>query len=268
LLAACGQAPRSDTVSTSRVDEARAFLHNEVTPHNASAPVNFRVFTRGNSPIKTIDVTPTRIKITTQNNIPLEGKQFAFSLKELTPNNVCDDATCLVSIIRDGNVLHSNYVSYEFAIPNTKDAPKKADQLTYALTVLQQAALELRSTNAQFRKTVDSYRSASPKPTLPENANRLKTQAEASAHNHQYNDAVEAYAQALEIAPWWPEGHYNMALNLAEAKDHKNAIDYDAAVDEMQCYLMLEPEGSDAKAAQDKIQEWQGRLVKPKWYQF
>ena len=81
---------------------------------------------------------------------------------------------------------------------------------------------------------------------MPENAKRLKTLAEEEARKGQFNDAVDDYAQALEIAPWWPEGHYNMALNLAQAKDHKGAIDYDAAMDEMQCYLMLAPESSDA----------------------
>ena len=64
--------------------------------------------------------------------------------------------------------------------------------------------------------------------------------------------ASERYEQALNIAPWWADGHFNRALLLGEAED------YAEAVPEMKKYLVLEPNAKDARAAQDKLYQWEG----------
>lgn len=62
-----------------------------------------------------------------------------------------------------------------------------------------------------------------------------------------YADAINAYEDGLKIAPWWPQGHFNMALLLGQVHY------YDEAVEQMQDYLALVPEAPNARAAQDQI---------------
>src|ERR1700726_2374332 len=54
-----------------------------------------------------------------------------------------------------------------------------------------------------------------------------------------FQAVAAAYAKALEIAPWWPEGHFNRALVFS------NIRDFAGAVDEMQRYLALVPDAPD-----------------------
>ncbi len=63
--------------------------------------------------------------------------------------------------------------------------------------------------------------------------------------------AIALYGKALNIAPWWPEGHYQLGLLLGEARK------YGDATQQMKRYLQLAPGGSDARAAQDKIYQWE-----------
>jgi len=71
-----------------------------------------------------------------------------------------------------------------------------------------------------------------------------------------FNDAVDLYDQALEIAPWWPAGRYNRGLILGELKD------YEGAIGELKRYLKIDPDAANARAVQLKIYEWEGMLPK------
>jgi tetratricopeptide (TPR) repeat protein len=126
-------------------------------------------------------------------------------------------------------------------------------QLVDALYVLKMGARI--ETDPQYQKKFDEvarrYRSAAVKPELPEDARRYKVQAEAMVRQKDFERARNLYQQALEIAPWWPDGHFNLALQLAEARD------FAAAITEMKRYLALAPDAPDARAAQDKVYEWE-----------
>jgi len=67
-------------------------------------------------------------------------------------------------------------------------------------------------------------------------------------------DATDLYEKALDIAPWWPEGHFNVALIYGELGDYVDAVT------EMQRYHLLAPKAADARATQDKIYEWEGMI--------
>lgn len=86
---------------------------------------------------------------------------------------------------------------------------------------------------------------------LPEDARRFGVQAGTLAQQKKYDAAVALYQQALEVAPWWPEAHFNRALLLAEVSH------YSEAMVEMKQFLTLSPNASDARGAQDKIYEWE-----------
>lgn len=59
--------------------------------------------------------------------------------------------------------------------------------------------------------------------------------------------------EALNIVPWWPQGHYIRALILGETGN------YATAIVEMQRYLALVPDASNARAVQDQIYVWERR---------
>src|SRR5450759_1770289 len=108
------------------------------------------------------------------------------------------------------------------------------------------------NTNNSFQEVVASYRAANPKPQLPEEAHKFKVQAEFAVQEKQFDKAVDLYGKALDIAPWWPQGHFNRALILGETKKYREAMS------EMKRYLLLVPDAPDARAAQDKIYQWEG----------
>ena len=126
-----------------------------------------------------------------------------------------------------------------------------------ALYVLSHAPLnQLRipedpAEQARFEEASRQYRSQSVKPVLPEEAWKYKVQADAAVGKKQYDDAIELYGDALQVAPWWPEGHYNRALLMG------NVQDYYGAVKEMKRYLALAPDSPDARKAQDQIYQWE-----------
>jgi len=109
----------------------------------------------------------------------------------------------------------------------------------------------LATEQANFEKAVEIYRNTMPKPVLSEEARKFKVQAEASVREKGFADAADQYGKVLSIAPWWPDGHFNRALILGELKR------FEEAIREMNRYLKLVPEATNARAAQDKIYEWE-----------
>ena len=109
--------------------------------------------------------------------------------------------------------------------------------------------------NDPFQDVVTQYRAANPKPVMPELAHKFKVQAEFAVQEKRLDQALELYGKALDVAPWWPEGHYSLALVLGEKKKYGDALR------EMKRYLLLAPEAPEARAAQDKIYQWESVVV-------
>ena len=108
-----------------------------------------------------------------------------------------------------------------------------------------------KAEEAGFREIADRYRNAR-KTESSREARKYKVQAERAVENKRFGEAADRYADALVAAPWWPEGHFNRALILGEMGH------YGKAIKEMKKYLMLVPDAADARAAQDRIYEWEG----------
>jgi tetratricopeptide (TPR) repeat protein len=102
-----------------------------------------------------------------------------------------------------------------------------------------------------FDAALKTYRAAKTKPALPEEARKYKVQAEAAIRDQDFTSAAGLFKKALVVAPWWPEGYFNLALVLGETGSRAQA-----AV-EMKRYLQLVPNAPDAREAQDKIYEWE-----------
>jgi tetratricopeptide (TPR) repeat protein len=92
------------------------------------------------------------------------------------------------------------------------------------------------------------------KPTLSEEARRFAVPAKSAQEEKRYGNAVTFYEQALSAAPWWPDGHFNLALMREQSQNFSDAIGH------MRTYLSLAPEAPDARKAQDRIYDWQARI--------
>lgn len=138
--------------------------------------------------------------------------------------------------------------------PANKKAYDDANNAVAFLNGLKKAADRRKAekeNEAPFQAALSAYRSAAVKPELPESARKYKVQADSAVRDKDFAGAVNLYGQALKIAPWWPEGHFNRALVFGEMKE------YDVAIIEMNRYLALVPYAANARAAQDKIYDWE-----------
>ncbi len=132
---------------------------------------------------------------------------------------------------------------------NFDDAKRMAD----ALYFLQQE--EEKKNRAIFASQVAIYRSLAVKPHVTEEQRRLIVQANSRREKKDYAGAVELFQEAVKIdAVSYPAAYFNMALLYAEQRR------YQPAIYAMKQYLELVPDAKDARAAQDKIYEWEAMM--------
>jgi len=112
------------------------------------------------------------------------------------------------------------------------------------------AQSEQRATDPAFQEVVRQY-AGRPKPQLPEEVRRFKIQAEAAIKQKDFDEAIRSYAEALKLAPWWPEGYYNSAIIIGELGRHSEAIS------SMRRFIDLEPGTPAARNGQDRIYQWE-----------
>ena len=103
-----------------------------------------------------------------------------------------------------------------------------------------------------FEPEAAAYRNLKMKPPVSEDQRKFIVQANALNEQKRYYEAIEQYVKALKLDPTgYPAGYFNIALLDAQLGY------YDSAIYEMKKYLMLVPDASDARSAQDKIYEWE-----------
>jgi len=91
---------------------------------------------------------------------------------------------------------------------------------------------------------------------LPEEARRHAMRAEVSTKEGKFDDAVKEYKEAIKIAPYFPALYKAIALNYAELKQYRKAIN------NLNIYLELSTDTPDARAAKDQIYQWEFMLEK------
>lgn len=167
-----------------------------------------------------------------------------------------------VSSGREG-MMYNSYTVLQ--VPGYSRVVKdNARQIAEAIFVVQREAAKngfappAKSEDALFEEAATAYLAAETRPELNEDARRLKAQAEDALHEKRFEDVVDAYGEALTIAPWWPAGHYNRALVLSELREFPEAIV------EMKRYLRLAPDAANAAAAQEAIYKWEAKAPKGK----
>ncbi|WP_126447386.1 CFI-box-CTERM domain-containing protein [Sulfuricystis multivorans] len=93
------------------------------------------------------------------------------------------------------------------------------------------------------------------KPPVPEALRRLLVKAKVLVEEKDYAGAIALYAEAYRTAPWHAPLFYDRALLIGQVA--RSQADFDAAMREMRRFLTLAPDAPDARAAQDKIYEWE-----------
>lgn len=135
-------------------------------------------------------------------------------------------------------------------------AREVAEAIYVVMRQAEREGFQPRDVEAEFEKAAVAYLAAAVKPDLNEDMRRLKVQAEDALREKRFEDVADFYGEAVEIAPWWPAGHYNRALVLSELKE------YPDAVVEMKRYLRLVPEADNARAAKDEMYKWEAKVRK------
>ena len=122
----------------------------------------------------------------------------------------------------------------------------------YAIKFFLYEKPQIVADSIQFITLAAKYREMEVKPTVAEEQRKYIIQANSFTNDKLYEQAIEVYKKALAIDPVaYPAAYYNMALLLAEKKY------FEEAIKNMKKYLLLVPDASDARAAQDKIYEWE-----------
>jgi tetratricopeptide (TPR) repeat protein len=120
---------------------------------------------------------------------------------------------------------------------------------------------KMEKLNAQqlilFEPIAAQYRALKVKPPVSEEQRKYIVQANLFNQQKMYDKAIDLYNKAIELDQTaYPAAYSNLALLSAQVKNFYAAIYF------MKKYLLLEPEASDARGAQDKIYEWEAQVAK------
>ena len=110
---------------------------------------------------------------------------------------------------------------------------------------------------ALFQPIAARYHELKIKPPVSEEQRKYIVQANSMTKQRQYGQAQAKFLKVIEVDPTsYPAAYSNMALLAAQENQTRTAIF------RMKQYLMLVPDAGDARSAQDKIYEWEGRIGK------
>lgn len=175
-------------------------------------------------------------------------------ISEILNNNISlrknENKNPTINIINPYYIRIGNVVMFTFAPYNLEVAKEFSDLLFkyQFFTNEKHYAEQMRV----FESLANEYKSLIQKPVISEEQRKFIVQANGLNELREYKKAISLYKKAIEINPiTYPAAYSNIALLSEQLSNYQTAIYY------MKKYLMLEPENSDARAAQDKIYMWE-----------
>ena len=228
------QDSRTPTPQMSRAD-ARAYMTDYVSRHprmkGCGSPVMSGIVTR----ITAAEISETGITLTCEH-----GRQQVITFADMPHAEV---------------LPHNVYVGPPNEGANRPVGKLFIDVEDTARFVEAWAALQIEppidpANDATFQASLRQASSAD----RTEDQRRAQVRAEAFVGAGRAADALQVYQTELAVSPGWAFGHYNAALIAAELHN------YTLAITEMRRYLYLQPNASDARAAQDQIYRWEALL--------
>jgi tetratricopeptide (TPR) repeat protein len=167
-------------------------------------------------------------------------------------SDLADDPLQPVFIRKNNSVLSLS--KFEFLASSFNNGFKKLIQLRENLLFFQNQfkSKKEEERKALFVQKVKEYHLTKDKPVVSEEQRKFIVQANLFSQQKNYARAIELYNKVLDIDPVaYPAAYSNLALLCAQVNNFKGAIDY------MKKYLLLDPQASDSRSAQDKIYEWE-----------
>ena len=109
-----------------------------------------------------------------------------------------------------------------------------------------------------FKPKAEAWRQMKVKPAMPEEAHEHQVLAEYAYKQRDLPKAMNEYAAALQIFPYWPDGQYDLAIMISEIGGRPA---YRSAIFHMECFLALKPDSPDAQAASDSVVVWKDKMT-------
>jgi tetratricopeptide (TPR) repeat protein len=113
------------------------------------------------------------------------------------------------------------------------------------------AAYQQSPSDAAAERVIKLAAAMDQAPPIPEEAREPfvmgQTMFKSAKSPNDFAMAGREFGEAVHVAPWWPEAHYNRALALEAAGDYPGGI---AA---LRLYLLFKLPDAEARTAQDKI---------------
>ena len=169
-------------------------------------------------------------------------------LKDLSVEPVPGNAAYLVrSGVAHGRNQNRFFIGVIAYFPNAHEAMMFVD----AVLRLKEVEFTEEADFDAFTANAKTWLEAKSKPEMSDDARAYNALAEDAYKRKDLTAALDAYCNALDRYPMWPEGNFNAALLAAEAED------YGLAAQLMRRYLVLAPDAKDAAAAKEQFLLWQ-----------
>lgn len=171
-----------------------------------------------------------------------------------------DDYTDSIKGVK-GFIFYKTAFGFGVTMPDPGYYPTCNAELTDALFTIE---MVLNSQNQKsrlevFKQLAEHYQTLKTKPVQTEEQRKYVVQATFFAQQKKFTQAIELYKKALSVdSIAFPIVYYDLANIYAETQSYSSAIFY------MKEYLMLVPDASGAREAQDKIYQWEAIINPPK----
>lgn len=152
-------------------------------------------------------------------------------------------------VVDNPYTIRLGHVMFTYDPNRLADAKKLADYLFFFQHTFNEKRFS--SQLALFEPIAEQYRALKVKPAVSESLREFIVKANLFNQQKNYEKAIELYNKAIAIDQTaYSAAYSNIALLFAQI--HM----FDPAIYNMKKYLLLEPEATDARSAQDKIYEW------------
>lgn len=152
-------------------------------------------------------------------------------------------------------IIRLGQIMFTYGPDGLADGKKLADYLFFFQHTFNEKRFGTQL--ALFEPIAAQYRALKVKPAVSESLREFIVKANLFSQQKNYEKAIELYNKAIQIDPTaYSAAYSNLALLFAQI--HM----FDPAIYNMKKYLLLEPEASDARSAQDKIYEWKAMIFK------
>jgi tetratricopeptide (TPR) repeat protein len=242
-----GSAPAGDNQPAMAEDQAARLVVEDAKRRGFSGIAVYGRELQAFSPpswVQSVNVDAERIEIVH------ERGRIALPLADLAKVEVVTDT--VMGISQFGVAVNASEVLWMIDGGfDSSSRRERARRYADALLALKSAGAGSGESDVQFEIMARNYRSADPKPGIPEEVRKYQVQADFAIDLKRYRDAAQFYAEGIKLAPWWATGRFNRALLLAEAGQFREAAT------EMRRFLVLAPDSPDARVAQDRIYQWE-----------